>query len=194
MSMEYIVEKIGMSRTLGVPAQAVTLVRVVEAKVVEKTNDNQALVAYVGASKVTNKAIEGQQKKYSLSKEFNKFATLDIANAEVGDIDLSALAEGTVLKTTFTTKGRGFSGVMKRHNFAGGPGSHGSRFHRRVGSIGNAEFPGRVQKGRKMPGQYGNTTNSVKSTIVSVDAENKIVALKGSVSGANGSLGRIKVI
>jgi len=192
--MEYIVEKIGMSRTLGVPSVPVTLVRVVDAKVVEKANDNQALVAYVGQSKTVNKAVEGQQKKYSLSKEYNKFATLDIENAEVGDIDLAPLAEGTTLKVTFKTKGRGFSGVIKRYGFSGGPGSHGSRFHRRVGSIGNAEFPGRVQKGRKMPGQYGNTTNSVKGTVVSVDAENKIVALKGSVSGANGSFGKIKVL
>lgn len=183
-----------MSRTLGVPAVPVTLVKVVDTKIVEKTNDKQAIVAYVGQTKALNKAVEGQQKKYSLSKEYNKFATLNIENAEVGDIDLSVLAEGATLKTTFTTKGRGFTGVIKRHNFAGGPGSHGSRFHRRVGSIGNAEFPGRVQRGQKMPGQYGNTTNSVKSTVVSVDAENKIIALKGSVSGANGSLGKIKVI
>lgn len=183
-----------MSRTLGVPSVPVTLVKIVDAKIVEKANDNQALVAYVGQTKATNKAVEGQQKKYSLSKEYNKFVTLDIANAEVGDLDLSALSEGTTLKTSFKTKGRGFSGAIKRHGFAGGPGGHGSRFHRLVGSIGNAEFPGRVQKGKKMPGQYGNTTNSVRNTIVSVDAENKIIALKGCVSGANGSLGKIKVI
>jgi large subunit ribosomal protein L3 len=192
--MEYIVEKVGMSRTLGVPAVPVTLVRVIDTKIVEKCNDSQAVVAFIGQTKAVNKAVEGQQKKYSLSREYNKFATLNIANAEVGDQDLSALAEGLVLKTTFTTKGRGFTGVIKRHGFKGGPGAHGSRFHRTGGSIGNAEFPGRVQKGRKMPGQYGNTTNSVKSTIVSIDTENKIIALKGSISGANGSLGKIKVI
>lgn len=183
-----------MSRTVGVPAVPVTLVKVVEAKVVEKVNDTQALVAYVGQTKTTNKAIEGQQKKYDLSKEFNKFATLSIANAEAGDIDVAALTEGVKVKTTFTSKGRGFSGVMKRHNFAGGPGSHGSRFHRRVGSIGNAEFPGRVQKGQKMPGQYGNVTVSGRNSIHSFDAENKIVALKGSIPGSNGTLGKIKVL
>ena len=192
--MEYIVEKVGMSRTLAVPAVPVTLVRVIDTKIVEKCNDSQAVVAFIGQTKAVNKAVEGQQKKYSLSREYNKFATLNIANAEVGDQDLTALAEGLVLKTTFTTKGRGFTGVIKRHGFKGGPGAHGSRFHRTGGSIGNAEFPGRVQKGRKMPGQYGNTTNSVKSTIVSIDTENKIIALKGSISGANGSLGKIKVI
>lgn len=192
--MEYIVEKIGMSRTMGVPAVPVTLVRIVETKVVEKVNDDQALVAYVGQSKVFNKAIEGQQKKYELSREFNKFATLSIANAEVGDVDYASLTEGVKVKSTFTSKGRGFSGVIKRHGFAGGPGSHGSRFHRRVGSIGNAEFPGRVQRGQKMPGQYGNVTVSGKNSVYSFDAENKIVALKGSVPGANGTLGKLKVL
>jgi len=92
------------------------------------------------------------------------------------------------------TKGRGFSGVMKRHGFAGGPAGHGSRFHRKTGSIGNAEFPGRVQKGQKMPGQYGNTKNSVKNEIVSFDKNQMILIVKGSVSGANGKLGQIKIV
>ena len=103
--------------------------------------------------------------KYSLSKEFNRFASLEVANTESGDIDTSSLVEGVVLKTTFNTKGRGFSGVVKRWNFAGGRASHGHRMGRRTGSIGNAEWPGRVQPGKKMPGQYGNVTNSVKNDV-----------------------------
>ncbi len=189
--MEFIVEKIGMSRTIEVPSKPVTLLKVLDSKVCE-VNDGTALVAYNSGKKM-NKSIEGQQKKYSLSSEFNRFVTLEVANTEVGDLDLTPLAEAKVIKSSFTTKGRGFSGAMKRWNFNGGPASHGHRFGRRTGSIGNAEWPGRVMKGRKMPGQYGNVQNSVKNEIVSYDAENGVIAVLGSVSGANGSLGRVKV-
>jgi large subunit ribosomal protein L3 len=189
--MEFIVEKIGMSRTVTVPAIPVTLVRVVESKVCEVT-DGVAIVAY-NSGKKFNKAIEGQQKKYDLSKEFNRFATLNVANTEAGDIDTAALVEGVVVKSTFKTKGRGFAGVVKRYNFAGGRASHGHRMGRTTGSIGNAEWPGRVQPGKKMPGQYGNVTNSVKNDIISFDAATGILVVKGSVSGANGALGKVKV-
>jgi len=189
--VEFIVEKIGMSRTITVPSKPVTLLKVKEAKVCE-VNDGIAIVAYNDGKKM-NKSIEGQQKKYSLSSEFNRFVTMSVSNVEAGDLDLSPLAEAKVLKTSFTTKGRGFSGVMKRWNFAGGPGGHGSRFHRLVGSIGNAEWPGRVQPGKKMPGQYGNVKVTVKNEIISYDAENGVLAVTGSVPGANGALGRVKV-
>jgi len=189
--MEFIVEKIGMSRTITVPAVPVTLLKVVDTKVCEVT-DGTAIVAY-GSGKKANKAIAGKQKKYSLEANFNRFATLNVANTEAGDIDLTPLAEAKVLKTSMTTKGRGFAGVVKRWNFGGGPGSHGHRFHRTGGSIGNCEWPGRVMKGRKMAGQYGNVKVTVKNEVVSYDAENGILAVKGSVPGANGGLGRVKV-
>ncbi|MBA1438769.1 MAG: 50S ribosomal protein L3 [Epsilonproteobacteria bacterium] len=189
--MEYIVEKIGMSRTITVPAKPVTLLRVLDAKVCE-VNGGKALVAYANGKKM-NKAIEGQQKKYNLSSEFNRFVTLEVANTEAGDLDLAPLAEAKVVKSTFTTKGRGFQGGMKRWNFSGGPASHGHRFGRRIGSVGMCEWPGRIMKGKKMPGQYGNVQNTVKNEIVSYDAENKVIAVLGSVSGANGTLGRVKV-
>ena len=190
--MEYIVEKIGMSRTITVPAKPVTLLKVVEAKVCEVT-DGTAIVAYNSGKKM-NKTLEGQQKKYDLPAEFNRFATLSVSNTEAGDLDLSALGEAKVVKSTFNTKGRGYSGGMKRWNFGGGPASHGHRFGRRTGSIGNAEWPGRVMKGRKMPGQYGNAQVTVKNEILSYDAENGVLAVVGSVSGPNGALGRIKVV
>ena len=190
--MEFIVEKIGMSRTISVPSVPVTLLKVLKTKVCDINENGKSIVAY-GSGKKNNKTIEGQQAKYNLSKEFNRFASLEVTNKEAGDIDTSILASGIVLKTTFTTKGRGFSGVVKRWNFAGGRASHGHRMGKRTGSIGNAEWPGRVQPGKKMPGQYGNTTNSVKSSVISFDKETGILVLKGSVSGANGSLGKIKV-
>ena len=190
--MEYIVEKIGMSRTITVPSVPVTLLKLKEVKVCE-VNDGVAIVSYNDGKK-TNKAVEGKQKKYSLSAEFNRFATITVANTEAGDLDLAPLAEAKVVKSSFTTKGRGFTGVMKRWNFGGGPGSHGHRFHRTGGSIGNAEWPGRVQKGRKMAGHHGNTLNTVKNEIVSYDAENGVIVVKGAVAGPNGALGRLKVV
>jgi large subunit ribosomal protein L3 len=190
--MEYIVEKIGMSRTITVPSVPVTLLKLKEVKVCE-VNDGVAIVSYNDGKK-TNKAVEGKQKKYSLSAEFNRFATITVANTEAGDLDLAPLAEAKVVKSSFVTKGRGFTGVMKRWNFGGGPGSHGHRFHRTGGSIGNAEWPGRVQKGRKMAGQHGNTLNTVKNEIVSYDAENGVIVVKGAVAGPNGALGRLKVV
>lgn len=189
--MEFIVEKIGMSRTVSVPAVPVTLLKVLDTKVCEVT-DGVAIVSYASGKKM-NKTIEGQQKKYNLSKEFNRFATVTVANAEAGDLDVAPLSEAKVLKTTFKTKGRGFQGGVKRWNFAGGRASHGHRMGRRTGSIGNAEWPGRVQPGKKMPGQYGNTNVSVKNDVVSFDAETGILVVKGSVSGPNGALGKVKV-
>ena len=191
--MEYIVEKIGMSRTINVPSIPVTLIKVIEAKVCEVDENKRAIVAY-SRGKKENKAVAGQQKKYKLTKEYNKFATLSVSNEEAGDLDTAPLSDAQKLKTTFNTKGRGFTGVVKRWNFSGGPGSHGSRFHRRAGSIGNAEWPGRVMKGKKMPGHYGNTTVSVKNEIVSFDSETGVLALKGAVPGANGALGKIRII
>ena len=190
--MEYIVEKIGMSRTISVPSTPVTLLKVKEAKVCE-VEDGRAVVAY-NDGKTMNKSIAGQQKKYALGSEFNRFVTLSVTNTEAGDLDTTSLAGAKVIKSSFTTKGRGFSGVMKRWNFAGGPGAHGSRFHRRPGSIGNCEWPGRVMPGRKMAGQYGNTKVTVKNEVISYDAENGILAVSGSIPGANGALGRVKVV
>ena len=189
--MEFIVQKIGMSRTVSVPSTPVTLLKVLDTKVCEVT-DGVAIVAYSNGKKF-NKAIEGIQKKYNLSKEFNRFATMTVANAEAGDLDVSGLSEAQTLKTTFKTKGRGFTGAVKRWNFAGGRASHGHRMGRRVGSIGNCEWPGRVQPGKKMPGQYGNTNVSVKNEVLSFDAETGILVLKGSVAGPNGALGKVKV-
>ena len=191
--MEYIVEKIGMSRTISNPSTPVTLLRLLPAKVCEVGENSRAIVAYAH-TKANNKAIKGQQKKYGLRSEFNQFATLSVANSEAGDLDTTPLNEAKVLKVSFNTKGRGFQGVIKRHGFSGGPASHGSRFHRRPGSIGNCEWPGRVQPGRKMAGHYGNEKTTVKNEVVSFDSANGILVLKGSVPGFNGAMGRVRIV
>lgn len=191
--MEFVVQKIGMSRTIGASSRAVTLLKVLKAKVCHLQENGKALVAYP-RGKESNKAIQGQQKKYGLSKEFNRFITLSVGNQEIGDLQTEALNEAKIVKSVFKTKGRGFSGAMKRWNFQGGPAAHGSRFHRRLGSIGNREWPGRVQPGKKMAGRYGNEQVCVKNEILSFDSESGVLVLKGSIAGFNNAYGRIKII
>ncbi len=192
--MEFIVEKIGMSRTVDVPSVPVTLLKVVETKVCEVREDGKALVAYHSSKKI-NKSIEGQQSKFGIAKEFNKFMTIEVAEGtEAGDLSPAALTEAATVKSSFNTKGRGFQGGVKRHGFSGGPASHGHRFGRRVGSIGNAEWPGRVQKGKKMPGQYGNTKVTAKNEVISFDADNGILILKGAVPGHRGARGMVRIV
>ncbi|MDQ7085115.1 MAG: 50S ribosomal protein L3 [Sulfurovum sp.] len=192
--MEFIIEKIGMSRTVDVPAVPVTLLKVIETKVCEVKDDGKALVAY-NSSKKLNKSIEGQQTKFNVSKEFNKFMTIEVAEGTVaGDLSTAILSETTLVKTSLNTKGRGFAGGMKRHGFSGGPASHGHRFGRRIGSIGNAEWSGRVQRGKKMPGHYGNTQTTVKNDVLSFDAETGILVLKGSIPGHNGARGLVRIV
>ena len=104
------------------------------------------------------------------------------------------LKEAKKVKLTFKSKGRGFQGVVKRYGFGGGPGSHGSRFHRAPGSIGNCEFPGRVMPGKKMPGHYGNKNVTVNAEVVEFDENLGVLVIKGSVPGANGSLGKVRIV
>ncbi|MDE6886593.1 MAG: 50S ribosomal protein L3 [Helicobacteraceae bacterium] len=191
--MEFVVEKIGMSRTISTSSVAVTLLKIVDTKVCELLDNGKAIVAYK-QGKFVNKPILGQQKKYNITKEFNKFSTLLVNNKEAGNLDLSVLENAKEVKVSLKTKGRGFSGVIKRWNFQGGPAAHGSRFHRAPGSIGNREWPGRVQKGKKMSGHYGNELVTTRNDILSFDKDNSILVLKGSVPGYNGAYGRIKVV
>lgn len=88
-----------------------------------------------------------------------------------------------------TTKGRGFQGVVKRWNFSGGPASHGSMFHRRGGSYGMCQWPGKVIKGKKMPGQFGTDRRTVQNLkVVQILPEKNLILVKGSVPGAPGSM------
>jgi large subunit ribosomal protein L3 len=87
-----------------------------------------------------------------------------------------------------TTKGRGFQGVIKRWHFKGGPASHGSMFHRRGGSYGMCQWPGKVIKGKKMPGRFGTDRRTVQNLkVIKILPEKNLILVKGSVPGANGS-------
>jgi large subunit ribosomal protein L3 len=108
------------------------------------------------------------------------------AGAEV--IVASVFKDGDVVDVIATSKGRGFQGVIKRHNFRGGAATHGSMFHRAPGGIGASSFPSRVIKGKRFPGHMGDdrvTERNLK--VVRVDAENHLLLLRGAVPGAPGA-------
>jgi large subunit ribosomal protein L3 len=110
------------------------------------------------------------------------------SDAEVGsEIKSDVFSVDDYLDITGTTKGRGFQGVVKRYNFGGGRYSHGGGWKRKPGSIGQCEFPGRVQKGKKMPGHMGNIRKTVQNlAIIKVDNEEDLLFIKGAVPGPNG--------
>jgi large subunit ribosomal protein L3 len=112
-----------------------------------------------------------------------------LANLKVGEtVSVETFKVGELVDVTGTTKGRGFSGVIRRHNFRSNRASHGnSRSHNTPGSIGMAQDPGRVFPGKRMAGQYGNVTRTVQTlTVVRVDVERGLLLVKGSVPGADG--------
>jgi len=109
------------------------------------------------------------------------------------EITADIFQEGEAVDVVGTSKGKGFSGVMKKHNFRGQPASHGGMAHRRPGSIGQASYPAKVWKGIKMPGRLGNERVTVRNvSVYKVDAENNLIIVKGSVPGPKGGLVIIK--
>ena len=109
-------------------------------------------------------------------------------------ITVEAFADVKSVHVTGTSKGKGFAGVMKRHNFKGGPGGHGSHFHRAPGSIGQCATPSRVYKGKKLPGHMGVETITVKNLdIVKIDAEQNLLIVKGAVPGGKNALLTIRM-
>ena len=102
---------------------------------------------------------------------------------EVGDtITADAFAVGEYVDVMGTSKGRGFQGVVKRHGFSGGPGSHGNTRHRRPGSMGPGTDPSRVIKGKKLPGQMGDTRRTIRNLrVVNIDKERNLLVIRGAV-------------
>ena len=193
-----IARKLGMTQ-LYVEGKAIP-VTVLEAtegvithiKTKEKDGYNAIQVGFIDAKeKRLNKPLLGIFKKAGVSpkKVLKEFRLEDVSNYELKqEIKLDIFEKGEIVDVIGYTKGRGFTGVMKRHNFSGGPDSHGSMFNRRPGSIGQCEFPGRVVKGKKMPGHYGNEKVTIKNLeIVHIDPEKKLIAVKGAVPGSKGS-------
>ncbi|OUX37221.1 MAG: 50S ribosomal protein L3 [Kiritimatiellaceae bacterium TMED266] len=124
-------------------------------------------------------------------REFRVDADAEVA---VGDVlNVSAFEDVNYVDVVATGKGRGFQGVVKRYDFGGGRASHGGGWMRRTGSIGMCEFPGRVFKGKKMPGHMGSkrvTTQNLR--VMQVRAEENLILVKGSIPGANGGIVTVK--
>ncbi|NOR16287.1 50S ribosomal protein L3 [candidate division WOR-3 bacterium] len=154
----------------------------------EKKDGYKAIQLGFGKKKKINKSFSGHLKKAKLKSVDRLFEirTKEPGKYSVGDkIDVSIFSNGDKVLVTGWTKGRGFAGGMKRWGWHGGPASHGSTAHRRVGSIGPGTSPGRIWKGRAMPGRYGNERVTLKNVkVVKIEKEKNIVYVKGGVPGA----------
>lgn len=142
--------------------------------------------------KNTTKPVMGIFKKAGVNPQrFVKELRVDsVEGYELGqEIKVDVLAGVEFVDITGTSKGKGTSGVMKRHGFGGNRASHGvSRNHRLGGSIGMSTWPGKVLKGKRMAGQYGNETVTVQNLkVVKADAENNLLLIKGAVPGSKNS-------
>lgn len=129
------------------------------------------------------------EKKLKPLKTLKEFRQNDISGFSVGqELKADIFKEGEIVDVTGVTKGRGFTGPMKRHNFSGGPMSHGSMIHRKNMSIGDTN-PNRVIKGKRMPGHYGHENVTVQNLLVAkVDAKKDVLLVRGAVPGPYGEL------
>lgn len=207
-------KKIGMTQLFGptgvrIPVTVIDVGgNVVVQKKSKEGSDGYSAIK-IGYGEVKKLQKDGAEDKYRLSKpqigvftaagvdaprrhirEF-RVAESDLEHYEVGqELNAELFKAGEFVDATGTSKGRGFSGVMRRHNFAGGKASHGNHeYFRHGGSIGMSADPGRVFPGKKMGGQMGNTTATVQNLqVVQVLPEDNAILVKGSVPGANGGI------
>ena len=146
--------------------------------------------------KKLNKPVKGHFAKAKLAnkKHLREFRLEDISTYKVGDeVKADIFESGEKVDVQGTTKGKGFQGVIKRHGQHRGPMGHGSMYHRRPGSMGSTSTPGRVFKGKKLPGHMGRVTITIQNLdVVRVDMDKNVILLKGSVPGAKGSILKIK--
>ena len=146
-------------------------------------------------TKKLNKPDAGQLKDLPKVGTIREFRVDSLADFEVGQTFglADVFAAGDLVDVTGVSKGRGFAGVIKRHNFARGPKTHGSDHHRAPGSIGPGTTPGRVYKGVRMAGHMGDERVTVKKVrVVRADAERNLLLVSGSLPGSRGSLVLVK--
>jgi large subunit ribosomal protein L3 len=119
----------------------------------------------------------------------------DASDIKVGDTQtVEFLNDVPKVDVTATSKGKGFAGVMKRYGFGGGPGGHGSHFHRAPASVGQCATPARVFKGKRLPGHMGVDTVTTRNLkVVRIDSEQNLILLKGAVPGGVNSIVRVRV-
>ncbi len=197
--------KLGMTRVYedGRRVVPVTLVELDSCYLIDrKTVQKDGYVAMqlgVGTRKRASKPLRGHLNKVGIKHVPAKIMELRGNFAEdvkLGEkLDLNMFEPGDKVNVVGWTKGRGFAGGMKRHNWHGGPRTHGSNHHRRVGSIGQTTTPGRIWKGHSMPGHYGNERKTIRNLkVVKVDSDKKLLYLKGSLPGPNGGFLVVKKV
>ena len=170
---------------------------VAQVKTVETDGYNAIQLGFgdVKESKI-NKPEKGHFAKSKLTpkKHLREFRLDSVEGITVGtELTVTEFAEGDRLDIQGTTKGKGFQGVIKRHGQHRGPMGHGSMYHRRPGSMGPTSTPGRVFKGKKLPGHMGRVTVTIQNLdVIKVDNDKNVVLVKGSVPGPKGAILKLK--
>lgn len=197
--------KAGMTRIFDdagnhVPVTVVKLItnRVAQVKTVETDGYEAYQLAYnVKREKLLNNPKKGHLKKAGITDHLTRFGEVRSesvsADALGKEVSLESFSKDTFIDVTGISKGKGFQGVMKRWNFQGGPAAHGSKFHRAPGSIGMCASPGRVIKGKKLPGHMGAKKKTVQNLqVVELNKEQGYLLVKGSVPGSKSGFLRIQ--
>ena len=169
---------------------------VTQVKTVEKDGYNAIQVGFEDAKeKSLNKPQKGHLAAANvLKKHLKEFRVDAVEEFTVGqEIKADLFAAGEKIDVTGTSKGKGFQGPIKRHGQSRGPESHGSRYHRRPGSMGACSFPGRVFKNKKLAGHMGSVKVTVQNLeVVRVEADKNLILVKGAIPGPKGSMVTIK--
>lgn len=196
-------KKIGMTQIFDENGKAipVTAIEAGPCTVIQiKTVDNDGYQAVklgfgeVKENKLT-KPKKGEFAKTNITpkKHLREFRLEEISYNVGDEIKADIFAAGDAVDITGTSKGKGFQGVIKRHGQSRGPMGHGSMYHRRPGSMGSTSTPGRVFKGKKLPGHMGRVTVTIQNLdVVRVDMDKNVILVKGSVPGAKGAILKIK--
>jgi large subunit ribosomal protein L3 len=202
MSVQGIIgKKVGMTQVYAENGRAypVTVIEagpcvVVQRKSKDKDGYSAVQLGLVEARKTKSvtKPMKGHFDKAGLPpcRVLREFRIEEAAEVKVGDkISVELFAPGDTLTVSGVSRGKGFQGVIKRHNFRGGAATHGSMFHRAPGSIGASAFPSRVLPGMKAAGHMGTDKVTLRNvTVVRVDAGNNLLVVRGAVPGAGGSI------
>ena len=199
MSKGILGKKIGMTQIFTAEGRVVpvTVVEagpcpVVQKKTVATDGYNAIQLGFsVLRESLSNKPRKGHFQKASLKpmRYVREFRISDVESFEIGqEVKVDLFTVGDKIDVVGTSKGKGFAGMIKRHNASRGPMAHGSKYHRRTGSLG-AKGPARVFKGRELPGRMGGERVTIQNLeVVRVDAEKNLILIKGAVPGANKSL------
>ncbi|HWQ43727.1 MAG TPA: 50S ribosomal protein L3 [Desulfosporosinus sp.] len=199
MSKGILGKKIGMTQVFTAEGRVVpvTVIEagpcpVVQKKTVARDGYNAIQLGFsVLRESLSNKPRKGHFQKASLKpmRYIREFRVADVESFEIGqEVKVDLFTVGDKIDVVGTSKGKGFAGMIKRHNASRGPMAHGSKYHRRTGSLG-AKGPARVFKGRKLPGRMGGERVTVQNLeVVRVDVDKNLILIKGAVPGANKSM------